>query len=390
MFRIELTPQWLNRPHLRFGVAVLLLSLLLMPLGCNKDEEPAPAQTGQQRPSAGGGPSSEKQPIPIAVAIVARGDIASYYRATATLEAEKQADVLSRVTGLVESIAVEEGHLVQVGDPLLQIANDEYRLRLQQAEAKSANLRARFERLKSMHSEQLTTDEDFQAARADLASAEADEGLARLNFSYTTVTAPFTGRVISRLVESGQNVSNGTAMFTIADFDPLLARIHVPSREFNKLRQDQIVDLALDSDGRMLEGKITLISPVIDPASGTIKVTVKVSDYPVGTRPGDFAEVRVVTEQHLDTILVPRTAVITEKGEKVVYLAVDNTAERRNVEIGFSDDDSIEITAGLEAGELVIVKGQRSLKHGEPIKILHGRDTDEKASPPVSHGGGHR
>ena len=97
--------------------------------------------------------------------------------------------------------------------------------------------------------------------------AEADEGLARLALSYTTVTAPFGGQVTNRLVDVGQNLSVGTPLFVMADFEPLLARVHVPSREFNRLRQDQSVDLVLDSNGLRLDGRITLISPVIDPTA---------------------------------------------------------------------------------------------------------------------------
>ena len=163
-------------------------------------------------------------------------------------------------------------------------------------------------------------------------------------------------------------------------FDPLLARVHVPSREFNKLRQDQEVSLVLDSSGAELAGRIKLISPVIDPASGTIKITVEVPDYPEGTRPGDFAQVRIVTEKREGATLVPRLAVLTDKGETVVYTLADGEeprAERRVVEIGFTDDASAQILSGLAPGDPVVVKGQRSLKNGAPLKILEG---DAKAA----------
>ena len=103
----------------------------------------------------------------------------------------------------------------------------------------------------------------------------------------------------------------------------------MPSKEFRKLSVDQPVQLRLDSDGTRLDGRITLVSPVIDAQTGTIKVTVEVRDYPTGTRPGDFAEVLIETERHDDTVIVPKVAVVSEKGEKVVYVAsADSTAER--------------------------------------------------------------
>ena len=358
----------------------LLCALLLVTVAaCSKGDGGAPPAQAQQGGAPGGDQRPEQTAVPVAASAATLGTIASYYKATATLEAEKEAQVLARVNGLVQRLHAEEGDLVQEGAPLLTVENDEYRFRVEQAEAAAANLRSRYERLEQMMQEQLATEEELQAARSDLASADADLGLARLNLSYTTVRAPFTGRVTRRLVDLGQNLSAGDPVYALADFDPLLARVHVPSREFNKLRKDQVVDLVLDSTGARLSGRITLISPVIDPASGTIKITIEVPTYPAGTRPGDFAQVQIVTERRDGATLVPRGAVLTDKGETVVYTVAGTAeapaAERRIVEVGFTDDDNAQITAGLVPGEAVVTRGQRSLKHGVPLKLLDGTAT---------------
>ena len=360
---------------------VPLFCVFAVLVGCGGDGEStsAGARPGTGGPGHGG---SARPPVPVAVDEATVGSIASYYRATASLEAEKSAEVLARAAGLVAEVLAEEGDRVPAGGALLRIRNGEYGYRLEQAEARTAQLRAAFERLEQMRVEELASEAEYESARADLASAEADEGLARLNLSYTTVTAPFAGVVTQRLVDPGENVSLGTAVYTLVDVDPLLARVHVPSREFRQLQLDQAVQLRLDSTRAQLTGRIKLISPVIDPASGTIKVTVEVSDYPAGTRPGDFAEVRIVTELRPAALLVPRTAVVTEKGETVVYVAVGVEkvkAERRLVEVGFTDEDRAEILSGVTAGERLVVKGQRSLKDGQPLHILEGPGAEKPA-----------
>lgn len=387
------TPRHLGRckARLRAGLAATLVAGTLASAmsGCGKGSGGATvADARAQPPPAGGAPATPngapaQPPIPVAVQPVATGEIASYYKATATLEAEKQAAVLARVSGLVRSLACEEGDLVREGGVLLQIDNEEYRLRLDQAQARAANLSARFARLSQMREQQLASDEEFQTAKSELEAAEAEAGLARLSLSYTTVTAPFGGRVVRRLVNVGQTVANSTALFELADFEPLLARVHVPSKEFKKLQPDQPVELVLDSGMQRLQGRIKLVSPVIDPSSGTIKVTVELDGYPSSVRPGDFAEVQIVTERHLEATLVPRLAVISEKGEDVVYVSVGGVAERRVVTLGFTDNDHAELLSGVEPGESVVVKGQRSLKHGSPIKILEagpGEIAQDKAS----------
>lgn len=406
-------------------IGLFLLTFCWLPSGCGGG---ADDQAQGHGPNGAGGHQPPQQALPVAVQAVITGDIASYYNATATLEAEKEAQVLARVEGVIETIQAEEGDQVTAGQALLTIANGEYRLRLQQAEARTANFQARHDRLKAMLKEELASEEEYQTVRSDLASAEADEGLARLDLSYTTVTAPFAGRITQRLVDVGQNLAIGGAVFVLADCDPLLARVHVPSREFNKLQKDQPVTLVLDSSSQRLQGRVKLISPIIDPASGTIKVTIEVPDYSPDTRPGDFAEVLIVTEHREDSTLVPRGAVLTDKGETVVFVATiaprekaesgprgeqpqgerprrqrpaghrpqgakpagesgpGLVAERRLVTVGFTDDLNAEILSGLDIGEQVVVKGQRSLKHGTPLKVLEDQSSEsaEPSGPPGS------
>jgi membrane fusion protein (multidrug efflux system) len=322
------------------------------------------------------------------VAAASRGEIASYYTATATLAAEKEADILARVSGVVGKLLCEEGDVVREGQELLLIDNGEYQYRVLQAEAARADLESRYDRLTSMKEQDLVSTEEYEKVVNDLATAKAAEGMAKLNLSYTRVVAPFAGRVVTRRVNEGQTVNVGTSLFILSDFTPLLARVHVPAKEFNQLKPDQPVDLALESSGTKLRGRIKLVSPTIDPSSGTIKVTVEIMEYPSGVRPGDFAQVKIVTEQRRGATLVPKIALVNDRGEQVLYVSqADTTAERRVVEVGFQDDLNAQIMQGLEVGERVVVKGQRSLKHGSAIKVLEGEAAQATEAKPNDGGG---
>jgi membrane fusion protein (multidrug efflux system) len=308
--------------------------------------------------------------VPVALEASHRGTIASYYSATATLEPDRQADIPARVKGVVLQVTAEEGDMVRHDQHLLRIQDREYRLRLQQTEAEVAKQQTLFQRVKRLHDQDLAASEEFSAAQMDLQNAEAAKDLAALEVSYTDVTAPFGGRITQRKVSAGQMVNPGATLFTLVDMSRLLARVHVPAREFRSIKTDQPVELLLDSNQERLQGRIDLVSPVVDPTSGTIKVTVEVKDYPPTARPGDFVEVRIVTASHPGAVLVPKSAVVSDKGERVVFVAADSTAERRVVEVGFQDDRNAEIVSGIREGEPVIIQGQRSLKHGQPIKVL--------------------
>lgn len=358
-------------------VGLLVLSVMVAAaFGCGRgsgDDAQGAAHAQAQGGTPGNGEHKKPAQPATSVAIehAALGEIASYYTATATLTAEKEAQILARATGVAKALHSEEGDWVQSGQTMLVMEDSEYRLRLAQAEATTTNLRGRFERLQGMWKQQLVSAEEYESTENELKSAEAAEELARLNLSYTKVTAPFSGRLVERLIDVGQNINIGDPLFVVSDFDPLLAVVHVPSKEFKKLKVDQRVVVTLDSNKQRLSGRIKLVSPVIDPTSGTIKVTVEIPEYPPDTRPGDFAEVSIVTERRTETTLVPKIAVFTDRGERVLYVAAaDTTAERRVVEVGFEDEAKAEILEGVSAGEPVVVKGQRSLKPGTPLAIL--------------------
>ncbi len=314
--------------------------------------------------------STEKRPVPVSAETATEGDISSYYKTNATLEVDKEADIVSRVSGLVKTIAVEEGDEVEAGGVLLEIENDEYEHRVSLSSARVKNLKSKMDRLKAL-TDDLVSAQERETAESEYDTALADLELSRLNLSYTTVRAPFAGRVVLRMVDPGQKVGSDTPVFHLSDFRSLLAKVYVPSKEFKNLKMEQDVNLVLDSSKEVMKGRIKLISPIIDPATGTIKLTVEISDYPANTRPGDFAEVQVITDTHPGVVLVPRFSVITDHHEQVVFIVTeDNTAERRPVEIGYTDDNYAEVTSGIKVGERVIVKGQRRLENGTILKIL--------------------
>jgi membrane fusion protein (multidrug efflux system) len=314
----------------------------------------------------------------VAVQPAAVGDIATYYRATASLDPDKRAEILARVAGVVENIVAEEGDRVAAGQVLLMIEDAEYRHRATMARVDLEKEQARLARAEKIFEQGLSSAEDFDAIRTDTASAAAAVELAELELSYTRVRAPFTGHVVRRLVDQGQTVSNGSALFELADMHRLLARVYIPAREFRSIRPDQPVQLVVSSTDDRLTGRIDLVNPLVDPESGTIKVTVEVTDYPPTTRPGDFVEVSIVTDSHTGSVLVPRVAVVTERGQRSVYVVDGDTARQRAVEIGFEDDTNAEVVSGLEPGELVVVQGQRALRDGQPVSVLDALDLDTR------------
>jgi len=348
----------------------LLVTLAALAAGCGGGEG--------QAAGAPGGPQSAMHPgggrpdVPVAVDRVRTGTASSYYTTTATLEAESHAEIASRTTGVVREILREEGDLVPAGATLLVLEDDEAKLRVQQAEANYDLALADYDRRAAMKESGLLSDGDYETTKSNLKVRESELGLARVALSHTRIEAPFEGRVVRRLVDLGANVTPGTPLFEMMDVTPLLVRVHIPAKRMGVVAEGQSMEVRLDSTGEVLTGVVSLVSPIVDATTGTVKVTAEIHDYPEETRPGDFAEVKIVTARHENAMLVPSLAVFEEQGENVLYVAEDGKAVRRVVEPGFVDGNDTEIESGLEPGELVIVKGQRQLRPDGGIEILEG------------------
>jgi len=376
------TESWWSAPSARRGIVCAAITVLVAgAVGCGKKDAGGPPQAGgaqAARPGGHGGPGGgpngapAEPPAHVAVVPAARGTAVQHYATTATLEAENHAQVLARTSGVVSQLLFEEGLQARNGQELLVLDDSAARLRLRQAEVEVAKQSAIFERQKSSFEQQVISKAEFDLAHTNFEAAQAALELAQHELSYTHVKAPFAGTVTQRLVQLGQTVNVGTPLFEIANFRPLLARIHVPAKEMGTLRQGQEATLTLDSNGDRIAGVVSLVSPVVDPTTGTVKVTVSMSAYPPGTRPGDFVQVRVTTASHENALRVPNLAVFEDRGEKIVYVAQDSVAQRRPVQLGFVDETHTEVTSGVVPGELIITKGQRSLQDGGRIRILEG------------------
>lgn len=357
------------------GLVILTVLAVCASIGCSQSTSQA-SQNQADKPAN----RVAAKPAPIAVTQVVKGDAVSRYATTAALEAEHHAEILARSTGVVREILHEEGDRVEANDILLRLENDDQLLRLKQAEIKLSQIEHEYNRQVKMKDLGILADQEFEDIKNQLETARAEKEVAELNLSYTVVRAPFSGSVVRRLVDRGANIQNGNPLFEIMDTDPLLVRAHVPANRLGQIAIGQTVQVYLDSSDITLEGTISLVSPIVDPESGTIKITTEINDYPPAIRPGDFAEVRILTARRENALLVPSIAVFEEQGKHILYVARDGKAVRREVEVGFADGGMTEIRRGVEMGELVVSKGQRNLRDGVPVEILEGPDSVQGAN----------
>ena len=346
--------------------ACVVLVAALSPVGCSVGNSDAKTFGS----GAKGNEERQEEAVPVEVAALARGEIEAVLRLSSNLEAEREVQVFAEAPRRVTRLLVEEGHPVEKGQLLLQLQDEEQKSAVAKAEIALAESRRNFQRTKELYEQKLVTEELFTQAGYTVERNELALEDARRQLGYTQVRATIAGVVTERRVNLGDHVTLNQPLFRIVDFDSIVARIYVPEKDLQRLRKGQPARLRADSlGGALFKGMIDRISPVVDPGTGTIKVTVA-TPRQEGLRPGMYVDVELVTAVHQDALLVPKRALVYDNDQVFVFrLKDERRVERLRVEPVLEDALHIEPATGLAAGEQLVVAGQSGLKDGGLVRL---------------------
>ncbi len=319
-------------------------------------------------------PAQEERKLPVEVVGAERGIISSSIVTTASLEAHRQVTMMAEAQGIVEDLLVDEGTAVKEGQILAKLRNSDKQAALQKAEINVRNAKIEMDRKQRSYDESLITGADLDATKYQMDTAQAGLKEAQVEVDHCTIRAPFSGTITERFIEKGQNINPSQNLFTLVDRTPLRAKIYLPEKEVFELKIDQAVELSLNSQKDVVfQGAIQQINPAVDPKTGTVKVTVEIAQAPDQIRPGSFVDVKLVTKQHDNSLLVPKKAILEEAGEQYVFLINKGIAARKTVHVGFVDDQHAEVLSGVNTGDVVVIAGQGSLRDGSKTETVATR-----------------
>jgi len=340
---------------------VLLLS------ACQQGNEVEEEQTEEE----------ETPPVPVETSAPVRGDIFATYTGTAPIEAFAEADVIAKVAGEVRELHVEEGDMVSKDQVLATLDGDRLRLELSESQARLKKMQRDFQRNQELQEKGLISEGDFEKIRYDLEALEASYNLASLELDYTQIRAPIEGVVSERYLKLGNTIKTGDPVFRVTSFDPLVAYMFVPEREFRQIAAGQPVLIEIDAlPGPPVAASVTRISPVVDPDTGTFKITIEMGAANQRIKPGMFGRMSIVYDRHDDVLQVPRSAIIETASQTSVFVVEDEFGIRKSVETGFSSNGMVEITSGLTDGENVITVGHVGLKNEASVVVINAVDGD--------------
>jgi RND family efflux transporter MFP subunit len=329
---------------------------------------------------------------------------------TGRTESVRSVELRARVTGYLEKVNFKDGADVNMGDVLMEIDPRTYKAEVDRAKAVVAQSRAHLERLNSeaqralkLQRQHAMSQEEADRVTADRAEAEAavasalaTQSLAELNLGFTTIKAPFAGRISRRLIDPGNLVkADDTPLTTLVALDPLYAYFDVDERTLLRLRRlvaegkiksareteaPVLVGLA-DEEGFSLTGSVNFVDNKVDANTGTLRARAVLNNSKRMLSPGLFVRIRLPIGSPKPALLVPEEAVGSDQGQKYLFvLNKDDEIVYRRVKVGLLEDGLRVIESGIDAKDRVVVSGLQRVRPGVKVHPTTAEKTGPEAA----------
>jgi RND family efflux transporter MFP subunit len=394
-----------------------LIGCALLFGGCKEGESLTAAPRGGDRGTRL--PSKD-----VRVATAESKSMARKVTAPGTLAADEQASLSFKVAGRLNQLSVDLGTFVKKGQQVAQLETQDFKVRVEQAEAALQQARARLglppqgvddridventalvkqnkalleeakanlERIRRLVAEGVQSqseldraDSGFKVAdsryqdaieevrnrQAVLLQRRSELAIARQQLAETVVYAPFDGAVRERRAAVGEYLTAGTPVATVVQLHPLRLRIEIPERDAQALHVGQPVRVIVEGEPDFFAGRVARLSPALLEQSRTLVIEAEVDNRRGRLRPGSFAKAEIETNSNDSVVMIPSSAVVTFAGIQKVFLVKDGAAVERNIVLGRNQGELVEVVDGIKAGEQVIqVPG--NLVGGQPVKVIN-------------------
>jgi len=315
--------------------------------------------------------------------------------AVGSLRAERGVDVASEIDGIVRSLHFKSGEEVKAGQVLVQLNADADIALLHSLQAAAELARTTYERDKAQYAARAISQATLDAAAADLKSKSAQVAGQQALVDKKIIVAPFAGRLGISTVNPGQYLNPGDKIVTLQSLDPIFVDFYLPQQQLSSVALDQAVVVASDSyPGQTFTGKISAISPLVDPNTRNVQIEATVANPKHLLLPGMFASLDVEAGTAQRYLTLPQTAVtfnpygeslyIVEPGGKGADGKSMLIARQSFVTVGATRGDQIAVLQGIKEGDLIVTSGQLKLRNGSPVIINNTvPPSNEPAPKPV-------
>jgi len=343
------------------------------------------------------------QSVPVAAAAAKRGDLNLYLTEIGTVTPFKTVTVHTRVDGELVRVLFKEGQMVKEGDLLAEIDPRPFQVQLTEAQGQMArdraslvNARSQLDRYKQLYAQNIVAKQDLDNQLSLAGQYEGavknDQGLidsARLNLTYSQITAPISGRVGLRLVDPGNIVhaADTQGLLVITQLQPIAVIFSIPEDDLPRVETAirATPQLPVEAYDRSLKtmlatGTLLTLDNEIDQSTGTVKLKAWFPNEDNALFPNQFVNAKLLVETKHDAVLIPAVAVQrSSQGAFVYVVKPDQTVDMRMVKVNAAQSGTAAIESGLNPGELVVVDGTYKLRQGSRVSV-------QLAANPISSG----
>lgn len=327
---------------------------------------------GTEQQQAGGGPGGGGFAMPVEAARLAPEPLAVTVSTVGSLRSNESVVLRPEVAGRIEKIMFEEGAPVKKGEVLVQLDDRQARAEVQQAEAQLRLARVSQQRAASLLQAAAVSQSRLDQANADLAVAEANANLARTRLDKTRIYAPFNGVIGLRKISPGDYVTVGQELANFESFDPMKVDFSIPEVYAPLLSKGQPLNISIDAlPDASFTGTVYALDPQIDLNGRSVSLRATVPNPDNTLKPGYFARISLEVANKEAAMLVPEAAIIPEGNNAfVLKIGAESKVERVQVQTGVRQQGKVEITSGLNEGDIIITAGQMKAQPGMPVSPM--------------------
>lgn len=319
--------------------------------------------------SVGAGPDAVTD-LPVKVVKLQRETLRNQLSITGTIMPNESVDLRTEISGLITKISFKEGEYVSKGTPLLYLNDDELQAQFQRLQYTQKLFESQENRQKQLLAREAISQEEYDIVLNQFNTTLSDLKLVEAQLSKTIIRAPFNGILGLRQVSEGSVIGTNDIIANFVNIDPIKIEFSIPERYANQVTVGSPIYFTNESTPEEVLGKVYAFEPQIDAATRTLKLRAQSPNKERKYLPGMFVRIRFVLGETEDALMVPSESLIPElQGYKVFVVGADNKAEERKVEIGTRTDTHVQITSGLDVGDLVLTTGVLQARTGTPVEF---------------------
>jgi membrane fusion protein (multidrug efflux system) len=332
------------------------------------------------------------QPPPEAVTtIVAREDSwPATLGSIGSVEAVHGVTVCADLPGIVEKITFESGTLVREGELLVSLDTRQEQAQLAAAEAQRDLAKLNFGRIRDLREKGVTSQAEYDRAEAELKQAEAGVGEIQAAIDRKTIRAPFTGTLGIRQADIGQYLQGGDPVVPLQSLDPIYVNFSVPQQRVGEMRVGGEIEVTLEGTPGSQKGRISAINSVIDEATRNVQVQATLPNPDRKMHPGMFVEVMVNLGPGSSIIALPASAISYAPYGDSVFIVEDvqgpagqsyRGVRQQFVKLGQARGDQVAVLDGIQPGEEIVTSGVFKLRNGAAVLINNETQPSNSAAP---------